>query len=87
MGLFELGGVFESIAEQAVEGDVGDPDEGNWQGAGVIVKERKGQEKEGQEQDVSGVVERCSEADVEDVTEHEEIGSEEENGEEQPAQV
>ena len=28
VGVFEVGGVFEAVAEEAVEGDVGCPDEG-----------------------------------------------------------
>lgn len=29
MGVFEVGGIFEAIAEGAIEGDVADPDDGD----------------------------------------------------------
>ena len=87
MGVLEECGVFEAVAEEAVEGDVGGPDEG--EGCSEMpVKDVAGQEEgEGEGESVGEVVGCGSEADVGEVAEHEEVGSEEEDREEDPAVV
>jgi hypothetical protein len=87
VGVLEVGRVFETVAKEAVYGDVGDPDEGKCCGElpvqDVVGEEER--EREGERMDE--VVGGCSCARVDEVAEHEEIGSEEEEGEEKPAVV
>ena len=45
VGVFEEGWVFEAVAEEAVEGDVGCPDEGDGFGASVPVLDVAGEEE------------------------------------------
>ena len=87
MGVLEVGGVFEAVAEEAVEGDVSYPDKGESQGKGPVPDVAQKEEGEGQHENVGEVVGRGAEAGVGEVADHEEVGREEEDGEEEPACV
>ena len=81
VSVFEEGGVFQAVAEEAVEGYVGGPDEGDGGGSGPVVEIAAEEEDEGKGQGVGEVVGCCSYFGVEEITEHEEVGGEEEDGE------
>ena len=85
VGVFEEGGVFEAVAEETVEGYVGDPDEGD--GELPMEKIADEQESEWECEGVDEVVEGGSELRVEEVAEHGEVGYEQEDGEDEPAAV
>jgi hypothetical protein len=87
VGVLEVGRVFEAVAEEAVEGYVGCPDERDGGGelpvSGVADEEESEREGEG----VGEVVDCGAEADVGEIAEHEEVRGEEEDCEEEPAVV
>jgi len=85
VGVFEEGRVFEAVAEEAVEGDVGCPDEGEGLVPVLEVADEEEGEREGE--GVGEVVDCGAEVDVDEVAEHEEVGCEEEDCEEKPAVV
>jgi hypothetical protein len=87
VGVLEEGGIFEAEAEEAVQGDVGDPDERERGGKGPVEEIAEEQEGEGKGEGVDEVVGGGSEAGVEEVADHEEVGCEEEDGEEEPTVV
>jgi hypothetical protein len=87
VGVFEEGGVFEAVAEETVGGYVGSPDETDFEGQGMMGRVAHEQECQGEGQGVGEVVEGCACAWVEEVAEHKEVWSEEEDGEEEPAEV
>jgi hypothetical protein len=82
-----MGRVFEAVAEEAVEGDVGDPDEGDGRGQMPVLKEADEEESEGEGEGVGEVVGCGAEADVDEIAEHEEVGCQEEDCEKEPAVV
>ena len=87
MSVFEEGRVFEAETQEAIYCDVGDPDEGDGRGR-VPVQEIASEEKgDGEPEGVDEVVGCCACAWIHQKAEHEEIGSEEEYGEEDPAVV
>src|ERR1700748_2056611 len=85
MGVLEVGGVFEAVAEEAVEGDVGCPDEGDGGGEGPVLDVAGEEKSERGSEGVGEVVGGGSDARVDEVAEHKEVGGEEEDGEEEPA--
>ena len=87
MGVLEECGVFEAVAEEAVRGYVCDPDEGDCGGETPVQEISCEQESQGKREGVDEIVERGSEARVQEVADHEEVWSEEEDGEEKPAIV
>jgi hypothetical protein len=87
VGVLEVGGVFEAVAEEAVDGNVGCPDEGDGGGEGTMLDVAGEEESEGKSQGVGEVVGGRSDTWVDEVAEHEEVGREEEDGEEEPACV
>jgi hypothetical protein len=87
VGSSEGGRIFEAVAEEAVESDVGDPDEGECCGlmpVFVVTGDQKGERKG---KGVGEVVGCGADAGVDEVAEHEKVGSEEEEREEEPAVV
>jgi hypothetical protein len=87
VGVFEKGGIFEAVAEEAIESDVGCPDYGDGRGEGPVL-DIAGQEKnKGKSKGVGEVVGGGSDEWIDEVAEHGEVGSEEEDGEEKPAGV
>ena len=56
VGVFEKSGVFEAVAEETVEGDVGDPDEGDGCQELVMRGERDESEGDREEKSVGQVV-------------------------------
>ena len=56
VGVLEEGGVFEAVAEEAVEGDVGNPDQGQFGGEVPVLDVAGEQEGEGDGQGVGQVV-------------------------------
>jgi hypothetical protein len=87
VGVLEVGWVFEAVAEEAVDDDVGCPDEGQGRREVPLLDEAGEEEDEREGQGVSEVVGGGSNAGVEEVTEHEKVGGEEEDCEEEPARV
>jgi hypothetical protein len=89
VGVLEVGRVFEAVAEDAVEGYVGCPDECDGEGelpvSGVADEEES--ERERESEGVGEVVDCGADAGVGQVAEHEEVGCEEEDCEEEPAVV
>ena len=82
------GGKFpDAKVQQAIKGDVGDPDEGDGCRGGVPEVQSGGEESERDEERVAEVVQGGSDAGVEEIAEHEEVRREEEDGEEEPAEV
>ena len=87
VGVVEAGGVFKAEAEHTVEADVADPDgsyrEEDWLGS------EDGNSDQGcwGQIGVSEVVAGGSDADADEIAEHEEIGCKEEHGEEEPTGV
>jgi hypothetical protein len=87
VSVFEEGGVFEAVAQETIEGDVGDPYEGYGRSR-LPVQEIACEEKgDGEPEGVSEVISCGAEARVDQVAGHEEIRSQEEDCEEQPAVV
>ena len=87
VGVLEEGRVFEAEAEEAVEGDVRGPDEGDCEGELPVEEVACEQEGEWEGEGVGEVVGCRAQANVDEVAEHEEIGREEEDREEEPAEV
>ena len=83
----EGGWVLEAVAEEAVEGDVSDPDEGEGCGLMPVLGVTDEQEGQSEGEGVGEVVGCGADAGVDEVTEHEEVGREEEEREEEPAVV
>ena len=81
VGVLEESWVLEAVAEEAVEGYVGGPDEGDGGGSGPVVEIAAEEEDEGKGLGVGEVVGCCSYFGVEEITEHAEVRSEEEDGE------
>jgi hypothetical protein len=87
VGVLEKGRVFETVAEETVEGDVGRPDEGQFGGEMPVLNVTGEEEGQREGQGVDEVVGRGAEAWVDEVGEHEEVGGEEEDCEEEPTVV
>jgi hypothetical protein len=85
VGVLEEGGVFEAVAKEAVGGDVGCPDEGQGEGQAPVKDVAGEEEREREGYGVNEVVGCGADADVDEVTEHEEVRCEEEEDEEKPA--
>jgi len=87
VGVFEVGGVFEAETEEAVEADVGGPDEGDRERLRFCGEEGDGEQCGGSEISVGEIVESGAEADVAEIAQQEQVGREEEDGEEKPTGV
>ena len=87
VGVVEAGGVFKAEAEHAVEADVADPDGGQGKQNGFGSEEANRDERRRTEIGVDEVVAGGSDADADEIAEHEEIGCKDEHGEEEPAGV
>ena len=87
VGVFKVFRIFQPEAEEAVEGDMTGPDDGEGFEERAVGLEGDEKEKDGQEEVVGKVVGGCSDARVGEVAEHEEVWSEEEEGEEEPAEM
>ena len=87
VGVVEAGGVFEAEAKHTVEADVADPDGGEGKQNGFGFEEANRDERRWSEIGVGEVVAGGSEADADEIAEHEEIGCKEEHGEEEPTGV
>ena len=87
MCVFELGGIFESVAQDTVEGDVSDPDKGDCSEGSAVEVERCGKDDKRRGVGVGDVVDSCTCARAGEIAEHEEIRGEEEDCEEQPGEV
>jgi hypothetical protein len=87
MSVFEVCRIFQPVAEEAVEGDVAGPDDGDGLKRQAMGLKGDEKEKDGEEESVGEVVDGGSDAWVCEVAEHEEVWSEEEDGEEQPTEV
>jgi hypothetical protein len=84
VGVVEAGGVFKAEAEHTVEADVADPDGGEGKQNGFGSKEANRGEHRWSEIGVGEVVAGSSDADADEIAEHEEIGCKEEHSEEEP---
>jgi hypothetical protein len=87
MCVFEVSGIFESVAHDAVQGDVGDPDEGDCREGGAMEVERYGEDDKRRGVGMGDVVDSSACARAGEIAEHEEIRGEEEDCEEQPGEV
>ena len=87
VGVFEDGWIFEAVAEEAVDGYVGGPDERDGQSYRPVLEVAGEEKSEGEREGVGEVVGGGAEAGVGEVAEHEEVGRKEEDGEEEPACV
>jgi hypothetical protein len=85
--IFKVAGVLEAEAKEAVEAHVADPDEGDgielWLGGEVC----DGEQDARRDVSVGEIIGCCSGADVAEIAEHEQVGSEKEDGEQEPAGV
>jgi hypothetical protein len=84
VGVVEAGGVFKAEAEHTVEADVADPDGGEGKQNGFGSEEANRDERRWSEMGVGEVVAGGSDADTDEIAEHEEIGCKEEHGKEEP---
>ena len=73
VGVLEEGGVFESVAEEAIHGYVCDPDEGDSRGEMPVEQVAGEQESEGKREGVDEIVERGPKARVREIANHEEV--------------
>ena len=87
VGVVEAGGVFKAEAEHTVEADVADPDGGEGKQNGFGSEEANRDERRWSEIGVDEVVANGSDADADEIAEHEEIGCKEEHNEEEPTGV
>ena len=87
VGVVEAGGVFKAEAEHTVEADVADPNGGEGKQNGFGSEEANRDERCWSEIGVDEVVAGGSDADAEEIGEHDEIGCKEEHGEEEPTGV
>jgi hypothetical protein len=87
VGVVEAGGVFKAKAKHTVEADVADPDGGEGKQNGFGSKEANRDERRRTEIGVDEVVAGGSDADADEIAEHEEIGCKEEHNEEEPTGV
>jgi hypothetical protein len=87
VSVFEEGGVFEAITQEAVEGYVGDPDECDCYEELMLSGVGDEKEDERENEGVAEVVDGRSDARIGKVAEHGEVWGEEEEREEKPAVV
>jgi hypothetical protein len=87
VGVVEAGGVFKAEAEHTVEADMADPDGGEGKQNGFGSEEANRDERRWSEIGVDEVVAGGSDADGDEIAEHEEIRCKEEHGEEEPTGV
>ena len=87
VGVFEISGVFEAETEQAVEADVGGPDEGDGKELWFYGEVGDGEQDGWSEVGVGKIIKGGTEVDVREIAEHEEVWREQEDGEEEPAGV
>ena len=87
VGIVEAGGVFKAEANHTVDADVADPDGGVGKQNGFGFEEGNRDERRWSEIGVGEVVAGGSDADADEIAEHEEIGCKEEHGEEEPTGV
>lgn len=85
--IVEAGGVFKAEAEHTVEADVADPDGGDGKQNGFGSEEANRDERRWSEIGVAEVVAGGSDADADEIAEHDKIGCKEEHGEEEPTGV
>jgi len=87
MCVFEVSGIFESVAQDTVEGDVGGPDEGDCCEGSAMEVERCSEDDKRRGVGMGDVVDSRACARAGEIAEHEEIRGEEEDREEQPGEV
>jgi hypothetical protein len=87
MRVFEVGGIFEAVAEHTVDGDVGDPDKGNGDKDAAVAVEAERSEEKGDNVGMGEVISGRSDARTSEVAEHGKVWREEEDREEEPGEV
>jgi hypothetical protein len=87
VSVVEASGVFKAEAEQAIEADVADPDGGERKQDGFGSEEANRYERRWSEIGVGEVVAGSSDANADEIPEHEEVGDEKEESEKQPTGV
>jgi len=87
VGVFEEGGIFEAVAQEAVEGDMADPDKGDRNQQWLMWAIGDCEQKKGHAVGVSEVVDGGASSWIDEVAEHKDVWCEEEDGEEEPAEL
>lgn len=87
VGILEKRRVFQAVTEHAVEGDVGLPDETEQEGPAPAFEHRGRAEHQREHFRVRQVVQGRADADIRQVAEHEQIGPQEQEKEQQPAPI
>ena len=87
MGVFEGGGVFETIAEHSIHADVREPNQDQGK-----LRQLAGEPEDGEEYQRGGigmgeVVDGSADFWIDEIAEHEKVGREKEYGEEEPVGV
>ncbi len=87
MGVFEVCRIFQPIAKDAVEGDVGEPDDRNRRERGAMEGESDSEESEGNHKKVAKIVECGPKTRVREISKHERVRREKKQPEQQPTEV
>src|SRR6185437_13499311 len=87
VSVLESGGIFQAVTQQAVEKDVRQPDERRGHQRVAMGRNREEKQDDRQHEKVAEVVAGRAHARPAEVAQHKEIGREEEDGEQQPAEM
>ena len=87
VAIFEMGRVFETESEKAVETHMSGPDQDDGKELRLGGEVGDGEQDGGSEVSVGEIIDSCSDANIGEIAEHEEVGREKEDGEEEPAGV